>query len=379
MQRTSYCSSRALRVPVQTDELWTAKQRAGHALHEVSYRACYKPQLPAYFLNKFCHGESLVYDPFMGRGTTLIEAQLHGHRAIGNDINPLAIILTKPRLNPPSLAAIEKRLCHIKLNFDADFDDKLLVFFQRHTLQEIYGWRAYFAQRQPLDCVDAWLQMVACGRLTGHSPGFFSVYTLPPNLATSVIAQRKINARLKQVPPYRDTKELIWRKSRQLLRHPLPRHFRRQDALLLTASAEHTPQIPDNSVDLIVTSPPFLDTVDYCQDNWLRMWFCDVQIETGKLWQLPSVEEWVTCMTAVFRELQRIIKKSGRIAFEVGEVRNSSLLLEHEVVRAAQQAGLVAENIIINTQHFTKTANCWGIANNSKGTNSNRIVVLRKG
>lgn len=380
MQFASHSSIHDLRLPpVQSDEFWTAKQRAGHAIHEVSYRACFKPQLPAYFLNKFCRGHAVVYDPFMGRGTTLIEAQLHGHRAIGNDINPLSIILTQPRLEPPSLATIEKRLLRASLNNKAGLDPELLVFFQRDTLREIYGWRQYFSQRQPLDQVDAWLQMVACGRLTGHSPGFFSVYTLPPNQATSVTAQRKINTKRKQVPPYRDTKKLIWRKSRQLLRHPLPRHFHRCDALLLTASAEHTPQIPDNSIDLVVTSPPFLDTVNYRQDNWLRMWFCDLAVGEEKLWQLRSVQEWVACMTAVFIELQRVLKKRGRIAFEVGEVRNGSLQLEHAVVIAARQAGLVPEQILVNRQCFTKTANCWGVNNNGKGTNSNRVVVLRKG
>lgn len=364
--------------PVYSGEFWTAKQRAGHAIHEVSYRACYKPQLPAYFLNKFCCKQSVVYDPFMGRGTTLIEAQLHGHRAIGNDINPLSIVLTKPRLDPPSLVAIEERLSSIPLNNNTCLDPELLVFFQHDTLQEIYGWRQYFSQRQPLDLVDAWLQMVACGRLTGHSPGFFSVYTLPPNQATSVSAQRKINTKRKQVPPYRDTKKLIWRKSRQLLRHSLPKYFNRHDALLLTASAEHTPQIPDNSVDLVITSPPFLDTVNYRQDNWLRMWFCELAVAEEKLWQLRSVQEWVTCMTAVFIELHRVLKKRGRIAFEVGEVRNGSLQLEDQVVMAARQAGLVAEKILVNRQSFTKTANCWGVNNNKKGTNSNRVVVLHK-
>ena len=38
-------------VPPQIDEFWTSKQRAGHSLHEVSYRACYKPQLPAFLSN----------------------------------------------------------------------------------------------------------------------------------------------------------------------------------------------------------------------------------------------------------------------------------------------------------------------------------------
>ncbi|MDE0089650.1 MAG: DNA methyltransferase, partial [Candidatus Poribacteria bacterium] len=73
-QPKSYLAS----VPTDVDEFWTAKQRAGHSIHEISYRACYKPQLPAFFIKKFCEPESVVYDPFMGRGTTLIEAQLHG-------------------------------------------------------------------------------------------------------------------------------------------------------------------------------------------------------------------------------------------------------------------------------------------------------------
>ena len=49
--------------------------------------------------------------------------------------------------------------------------------------------------RDALDGVDRWIRMVAVNRLTGHSPGFFSVYTLPPNQAASLDAQAKINAR----------------------------------------------------------------------------------------------------------------------------------------------------------------------------------------
>ena len=271
MQPATHLATRDLRLPpVQEDEFWTAKQRAGHAIHEVSYRACYKPQLPAYFLHKFCQTPAVVYDPFMGRGTTLIEAQLHGHRALGNDINPLSVILTKPRLNPPSLSSIEKRLCRISLNNNARLDLDLLVFFQRDTLCEIYGWRQYFTQPQPLDHVDAWLQMVACGRFGQDiRQDFFPSIPCHPIRLPRSRPNVKINAKRQQVPPYRDTKELIWRKSRQLLRHPLPRHYYRQDALLLTESAEHTPQIPDNTVDLgRDLTPHFLDTVDYRQDNW---------------------------------------------------------------------------------------------------------------
>jgi len=51
--------------------------------------------------------------------------------------------------------------------------------------------------------------MVAINRLTGHSPGFFSVYTLPPNQAVSVESQVKINASRGQTPPPRDVGKLI--------------------------------------------------------------------------------------------------------------------------------------------------------------------------
>ena len=364
-------------LPTRVDEFWTSKQRAGHSLHEVSYRACYKPQLPEYFIKKFGKTEAVVYDPFMGRGTTLIEAQLHGHRVIGNDINPLAKILTAPRLNPPTLEQIETRLQEIHLSTDAEVDTELLVFFHEDTLREIYGWRTYF-QQERFDLVDAWLQMVACSRLTGHSTGFFSVFTLPPNLATSIVAQQKINEKRNQIPEYRNTKELILRKSKQLLRHSLPDCFQRDDAILLTESADSTRQISDESVDLVVTSPPFLDTIDYVQDNWLRMWFCGIEIEQGKIWQLRSLEDWVARMTDVLAELHRVLKRGGRIAFEVGEVRNGTVFLENAVVKAALDVGLVPEMLMINAQHFTKTANCWGVSNNKRGTNSNRIVILKR-
>ena len=57
---------------VLTREFWTARQRQAANLHEVSYRACYKPQLPRLFIEKLTQAGELVYDPFAGRGTTAV-------------------------------------------------------------------------------------------------------------------------------------------------------------------------------------------------------------------------------------------------------------------------------------------------------------------
>src|SRR5438552_8918443 len=105
--------------------------------------------------------------------------------------------------------------------------------------------------------------MVATNRLTGHSAGFFSVYTLPPNQALTPKRQQKINENRKQVPPRRSVPELIIRKTESLLQNVTDFDRKRlseaaSDARLLTGNSERTPDIKDESVDLIVTSPPFL-------------------------------------------------------------------------------------------------------------------------
>ena len=47
------------------NEFWTSKQRAAHSLHELSYRACFKPQLPRFFIERLTGVGDVVYDPFM--------------------------------------------------------------------------------------------------------------------------------------------------------------------------------------------------------------------------------------------------------------------------------------------------------------------------
>src|SRR5216683_4792755 len=99
-----------VRVQTYVNEFWTAKQRAANSLHEISYRACFKPQLPRFFIKRLTEPAEVVYDPFMGRGTTVIEAGLLGRVPCGCDINPLSAVLTRPRVHPPRLEEITQRL-----------------------------------------------------------------------------------------------------------------------------------------------------------------------------------------------------------------------------------------------------------------------------
>lgn len=370
-------------VPTYINEFWTAKQRAASRLHEISYRACFKPQLPRFFIERLTAPGDIVHDPFMGRGTTLVEAALLGRVPFGCDVNPLSLVLVRPRLRPPTLEQVRLRLEEIDFKDHDSFPDDLLVFYHPDTLREIAALKKYLLGRGKLDPVDEWIALVALNRLTGHSAGFFSVYTLPPNQAVSVKSQRKINADRAQTPPRRKVVDLILKKSRILLKDcDVDTRARlrgvAEKSLLLNQAAHATAGIPEGSVSLVVTSPPFLDVVDYAGDNWLRCWFLGIDAKGVKLTVPKKLDEWQSEMTAVFRELRRILRPGGHVAFEVGEVRLGKIKLEETVLACGLEAGLVPELILINDQKFTKTANCWGVDNNSKGTNTNRIVLFQK-
>jgi hypothetical protein len=372
-------------VPVFINEFWTAKQRAASSLHEVSYRACFKPQLPRFFIERLTRPGDIVYDPFMGRGTTLIEAALLGRTSFGCDINPLSQIFVRPRLNPPYISEINARLNEINFKTSGECPDKLLTFYHPETLREICALKGYLLckEKSELDNIDYWIWMVATNRLTGHSPGFFSVYTLPPNQAVSLDSQIKINKKRGQTPLRRHVPELILKKSRQLL-GDIDELKRRQlsssaeDSLLLTHSSNETPEIASNSVALVVTSPPFLDIVDYEQDNWLRAWFCGIEISKVAIWQIKNLSEWEMGMEKVLTEVHRVLQPGGWVAFEVGEVRNGKIKLENSAVKVGLKAGLRPILVLINDQIFTKTSNCWGVDNLKKGTNTNRVILFQK-
>jgi hypothetical protein len=369
-----------------TNEFWTAQQRQGNALHEVSYRACFKPQLPAFFLHLFTQPNDLVYDPFNGRGTTVIEAALHGRNIAANDVNPLSLMLTRPRINPPLLAQVKARLEGIGFQKKQKSDIDLSMFYHSETESEIVSLKNYLEQRtitEQEDQTDRWIRMVATNRLSGHSKGFFSVYTLPPNQAVSAERQKKINLSRKQKPEYRDVKKLILHKSKQLLNYITAKDLETMQAVktqFINGDAAETKSIEAESVSLTVTSPPFLDIVQYAADNWLRCWFngIDMKQVEGKITMSKTPEEWSNKMGEVINELFRITKKGGTLAFEVGEVRKGKIRLEELVIPLGVRAGFECLGVMINQQNFTKTANIWGINNNSVGTNSNRIVVFRK-
>ena len=87
---------------------------------------------------------------------------------------------------------------------------------------------------------------------------------------------------------------------------------------------------------------------------------------------------WTAMVRSVLVEQARVLRPGGHVAFEVGEVRGGKVLLERLVWAAAEGLPFERLAVLVNQQEFTKTAHCWGVNNNVRGTNTNRIVLLRR-
>lgn len=365
-----------------TAEFWSAKQREGSSLHTFPYYACFKRGLPWHYITKFTAPGDVVYDPFMGRGTTLIEAALLGRVPWGSDINPLSDAICAPRLAPPTQEDVDMRLATYDLAWDGPLDEDLLAFYHEDTLRELCALRRRFLEHE-MDDVDRWIRMCVLARLTGHSQGYLSVWTQPPNQCVTVQSQRRRVLKRGLVAEYRNLRTIVSSRTaaflagvtqadRDALAAAAPR------ARIVCAPAAEAP-FPDASVDLVVTSPPFLAAVDYAGYNWLRCWFVGVDAIGLHITSLSKPTAWAAAMLRVLKNLARVLKPTGHIAFEVGEVRGpkgATVNLDEIVAAIAPSAGLEVLGVEINQQKFSKLADAY--IRKGKGTTTNRVVILRR-
>ena len=383
------------KLPIYTGELWTSKQRQMHPIHyTISYRASFKPELPHFFINKYCKNPgSIVLDPFGGRGTTIIQANLMGFNGIHNDVNNVSHFLAASRQQIPTLDILiniteSLELNSRRINLTKKDQARLLPFFHKDTLNEIINLRKqYLSNNLHEDPALYYIVLTALSRLYGHSNGFFSVYTFP-QISIMPGAQRRNNKVRGQKPEYRNVQERIIRKMKRDLSKDLPicYHNASKGNSYYCNDARNLESVKNASVDLVVTSPPFLNKVNYFDDNWMRAWFLGLEKETEKsdITMTSDIDEWAHFMEDVIREIGRVLKPGGRAVVEVGEVKHggSWLNLEEAILSflpmKVEGGRLLGERLYINKQSFTKLANCWDVKNNKLGTNTNRCLVILK-
>lgn len=353
-------------------------------LHTIcSYMAMFPPTLPHYFIEKYSKKGDIVLDTFSGRGTTILEACLMNRVGVGNDLNPLAFVLTKAKSDVPQKSRIILRINALEREYEKsnvnteDEEEKAKMIFSEYTLKQLVFLRGKLSWSS--SNIDAFITALLLGILHGQSEGYLSLsmpntFSMSPNYIKNYIAQHNL------IKPKRNVFVLLKRKLERCYQRPEQKgKSYRQDARRIT-------RVKDSSVDLIITSPPYTKVIRYGQFNWIRLWFLGENCkEIDKdLFFSQSIQRYCDFMTEVLTDMKRVLKSEAKAVLVIGDVKQRETekienLAKIVWERCAQPLGfkLVEPIIADEIGDSTKVSKIWG---NKKGnaTKVDRVLILEK-
>ncbi len=222
----------------------------------------------------------LVFDPFSGRGTTLLQSLLMGRRAAAVDINPVAYCVSAAKAAVPRLSSVLKRLRILECEFDPSCQESaresLPQFFSHAydptTLSQLLFLRDSLAWRRSR--VDRFIAALVLGSLHGEMDKSMSYFSnqMPRTISTKPNYSIRYWHRHNLHPPARDVFCILRKRAEYRLGTEIP-SLRGSVALTDARRASKVFARIRNEVKLIVTSPPYLDVTRFEEDQWLRLWF----------------------------------------------------------------------------------------------------------
>lgn len=219
-----------------------------------------------------------VFDPFCGRGTTVFESLLNDRPAAGSDVNPVAVCISRAKAAAPTYRDVVGRLASLEEEFRSSVRTAAAptpffeACYESSTLSEILFLRE--ALNWQTDHVDGFIAAMMLGCLHGesHRSGLYLSNRMPRTISTKPEYSVKWWNERELRPPRRDTFDVLSRLAAfRYQMSPARRHgkVRMGDA---RSVATTFPEL-HGQVQLVVTSPPYLNTTDYAEDQWLRLWF----------------------------------------------------------------------------------------------------------
>ena len=291
----------------------------------------FPPTLPHYFIRRFTEPGDIVLDPFSGRGTTAVEAMAQNRIGIGNDLNDLAVALTKGKLANPDLDSVLKRLDILEKNYSrkdwlrfSGMPNKIKMIFHPETQKQLMYLKLHLDWKN--DDVDAFLTMVLMGAMHGQSSGFLSL-SMPNTFSMGWNYVKKYIAKHNLKRPKRDAFEVIRHRCKRFLKKgQLPGNGFAIHGNVRDLDTSNL--IKHNSVKMIFSSPPYLKVIKYGLYNWIRLWWLigDHKIIDKKLDDEHSIKPYLNFMKEVLETtLPLLNQKTGLACWVIGDVKELNL------------------------------------------------------
>jgi site-specific DNA-methyltransferase (cytosine-N4-specific) len=255
-----------------------------HGIH--TYPAMMIPQVARRLIKLYGHDAEIIYDPFLGSGSVLVEGMLNEKtkKVYGTEINPLAILISKAKTQLISPIELEQFFDKLKNDVENDNDKK-------HIIPDFSNIDFWFS----IDIKNELAKIKAniLNLSNGVAKDFFLV------AFSEIVRQVSYtkNSEFKLVRMKDDKRAShnpdVWNLFVNKVRKNIDKYISFYDALknkncqveILAQDTRKKTDIPDKSVDLIVTSPPYGDsstTVAYGQFSRLSSSWLDFDYETVK-------------------------------------------------------------------------------------------------
>ena len=267
----------------------SASNYASHSVH--AFAAKFPPQLPRIFIEGLTNPGETILDPMMGSGTAIVEAFLRSRRAVGFDLDPLALMICSVKTNPVDFLqaswAGKKVVCVAQSLTEkpSRLDDAIVRRYDTQSREFLDYWFSKDSQRQLMALLLAIEREKADHRLDAFLKVVFSSIIITKSGGVS-LAYDLAHSRPHRVDgkPPRNAITVFEQRSRKLsdLLCQLPRNGK--DVLITRHDCRETLPLSPGSVQLVVTSPPYANAIDYMRAHKFSLvWFGQGIAELGEL------------------------------------------------------------------------------------------------
>jgi site-specific DNA-methyltransferase (adenine-specific) len=349
-----------------------------------SYMAMFPPTLPHYFVRWLTEVGDVVYDPFSGRGTTVLEACLLGRIGLGSDASPLAWVLSSAKAQPPDASNLHRRLSELRRDYQkartADVPDHIRLLFSKRTLAQLV-WLQQELQMQRK--TDRYLMAVILGVLhanarsdgtpRGLSVAMPNTFSMAPRYVSRYVKAHRLR------PPDADVFDAVEDRL-QVLGRPGDAYAMGRAWLQDVTQPIHWPADVGRA-KLIFSSPPYLQVMKYGKLNWLRLWMLGAEPPAvdSKLFASASLPSYLSFMHSALKSLRNRVRNDGYACLVIGDVRrgDAQLNLAREVAQHSLPGTgfTLLRSISDHLPIERKVSRIWG-PTRGRATKVDRILVL---